>query len=461
MMGEQTTTCFFRNHLAPVAQAIAVDHFFLLEIMNVGEIFVARQEFSTHCLGYLEVSVGDRILLLHVGDDWKSKEKDWVYGENVKSRQRGWLPKICHVRVAATATAGEIFVARQKFVKVPHCVGYLEVSVGDKILLLHVGDDASSEEKDWIYGEAVQSGQRGWLPKSCYGQVVDDPGKPPHQCSLFELQVLLENKKVPQIDKMDRSLLEEALRTVRQWEKQDFVQLENHAKAFFGKKWSTRPDCTREELIDDMIQYRWGDKSQAAPTQKEPRGTPPASAITTPSSARSTASSPRRDHCPDERFAREVLRINTAIDYRGMLGFASGETISAELAKKKYRHLLLLLHPDKRTDSGILSAGGDQVCRSAWDRLTAAYAWAEKVTKGGVSVSARKAASQPPTTRSSSPQSCYGQSTRPRPPPGPPPKARQRTPPGRKSETSFGGGPIGPPPRPHPNFGALRIVVVD
>jgi len=172
MMGEQTTTCFFRNHLAPVAQAIAVDHFFLLEIMNVGEIFVARQEFSTHCLGYLEVSVGDRILLLHVGDDWKSKEKDWVYGENVKSRQRGWLPKICHVRVAATATAGEIFVARQKFVKVPHCVGYLEVSVGDKILLLHVGDDASSEEKDWIYGEAVQSGQRGWLPKSCYGQLA-------------------------------------------------------------------------------------------------------------------------------------------------------------------------------------------------------------------------------------------------------------------------------------------------
>ena len=149
-----------------------------------------------------------------------------------------------------------------------HCLGFLQVSVGDRIRILYVGDDASKEEMDWIYGEAVQSYQQGWLPKSCYGQVVDDPGKPPHQCSLFELQVFVGNKKVPQIDKMDRSLLEEALRTVQQWEKQAFAQLDNHAKVFFGKKWSTRPGCTLEELIDDMIQYRWGDKSKAAPTPR-------------------------------------------------------------------------------------------------------------------------------------------------------------------------------------------------
>ena len=86
----------------------------------IGETFVARQEFqrATHCFGYLEVAVGDSILLLHAGDDRKSEEKDWIYGEKVHCRQRGWLPKCCHVPVAALATAGEIFVARQEAVHV-------------------------------------------------------------------------------------------------------------------------------------------------------------------------------------------------------------------------------------------------------------------------------------------------------------------------------------------------------
>ena len=49
-------------------------------------IFVARQALqrATHCRGYLEVSVGDHILFLHAGDDWKSEEKDWIYGENLR-----------------------------------------------------------------------------------------------------------------------------------------------------------------------------------------------------------------------------------------------------------------------------------------------------------------------------------------------------------------------------------------
>ena len=84
----------------------------------------------------------------------------------------------------------EIFLARQDFPGVTHCFGFLQVSVGDQIRILYVGDDASKEEKDWIYGEAVQSYQQGWLPKSCYGQVVDDPGKPPHQFSLLQRIIL-------------------------------------------------------------------------------------------------------------------------------------------------------------------------------------------------------------------------------------------------------------------------------
>ena len=108
--------------------------------------------------------------------------------------------------------------------------------------------------------------------------------------------------------------------------------------------------------------------------------------------------------------------------------------------------MALQLHSDKRTETGIAKAGGLATCDSAWRRLTEARQWAERVLKEGT----RIAAAPPHSPPSAAPPSPADRSV-----------ARPPEPEGTKAHRLFGWGPLNPLPPPHPNFGALRVVVVD
>ena len=155
---------------------------------------------------------------------------------------------------------------------------------------------------------------------------------------------------------------------------------------------------------------------------------------------------PHRAERSDGTLAAEVTRILNAKDNRDVLGFTHGERASLKQARSLYKKLALQLHPDKRTEKGIEKAGGLQACDRAWIRLTQAHQWAERVLKEGVRIAA--APTHPPPSAAP-------------PPPAGMSVARPPEPEGTKAPRPFGWSPLDPLPPPHPNFGALRVVVVD
>ena len=167
---------------------------------------------------------------------------------------------------------------------------------------------------------------------------------------------------------------------------------------------------------------------------------------TTSVDAAKSTTSAHSAHRSDDTFVAEVWRILEAKSNREVLGFALGERSTLQKATSLYKKLTLRIHSDKRTETGIAKAGGLQACDRAWTRLTEARQWAERVLKEGTRIAAA-----PP---------------HPPPPAAPPPTAgmsvaRPPEPEGTKAPRLFGWDPLDPLPPPHPNFGALRVVVVD
>jgi hypothetical protein len=235
--------------------------------------------------------------------------------------------------------------------------------------------------------------------------VVDDE-KPPHLCSTEELRAIVHQKGVPHVERMSRDQLTNAIHKVKSWEAKSSDDLRKVAKDF---NWKIRPAGTHKELIKDMIDAAWGEESARpvpSPPEEKPKVAPeapgyPRSATTTAptagrplptpasqpvpltgsgrsssSTARPSTARPSSELPPEEALALEVRRINactSAKDYRNILGFAIGESLTLTLAKSRYRGLMLLLHPDKRTAAGEALAGGHEACENAYDRVCEAY----------------------------------------------------------------------------------------
>ena len=101
---------------------------------------------------------------------------------------------------------------------------------------------------------------------------------------------------------------------------------------------------------------------------------------------------------------------------------------------------------DQSTDEFAKDFAKKIACDRAWTRLTEARQWAERVLKEGT----RIAAAPPHPPSPAAPPPTAGMSV-----------ARPPEPEGTKAPRLFGWDPLDPLPPPHPNFGALRVVVVD
>ena len=147
-----------------------------------------------------------------------------------------------------------------------------------------------------------------------------------------------------------------------------------------------------------------------------------------------TSSSRRMSPCfvsEESQLAEDVKRINALkhTDYYNIIGSATSEVPTISVAKQKYRDLVL--HPDKRTGDLQELAGVSEACEKAFELVREANSWSEKVVV---------------TDWQSRP--VPGIQSKPPPPPG-------------SKSRSFGIGPLDPLPAPRPNFGVLRIMVVD
>ena len=262
------------------------------------------------------------------------------------------------------------------------------------------------------------------------------PNRKYHELTTHELKECARRRCLPQIDEMSRNGLMENLRIVDGWYARTLPRLAALAKEHGCP---VRPGSTHESLLIDMMNYSVGNRKAAVAAFSELTGTTSTDIANNTTPAHSAQRS-------DDTFAAEVRRLLEAKSNREVLGFALGERSTLQKATSLYKKLALRIHSDKRTETGIAKAGGLQACDRAWTRLTEARQWAERVLKEGTRIAAA-----PP---------------HPPPPAAPPPTAgmsvaRPPEPEGTKAPRPFGWGPLDPLPPPHPNFGALRVVVVD
>ena len=264
------------------------------------------------------------------------------------------------------------------------------------------------------------------------------PNRKYHELTTHELKECARRRCLPQIDEMSRNGLMENLRIVDGWHARTLPRLAALANEHGCP---VRPGSTRESLLIDMMNYSVGnlEKKAAVAAFSELTGTTSADIANNTTPAHSAQRS-------DDTFAAEVRRLLEAKSNREVLGFALGERATLQKATSLYKKLALRIHPDKRTEPGIAKAGGMDTCDSAWRRLTEARQWAERVLKEGT----RIATAPPHSPPSAAPPSPADRSV-----------ARPPEPEGTKAHRLFGWGPLNPLPPPHPNFGALRVVVVD
>ena len=257
-----------------------------------------------------------------------------------------------------------------------------------------------------------------------------------HELTTEELKECARRRCLPQIDEMSRNGLMENLRIVDDWYARTLPRLAVLAKEHGCP---VRPGSTHESLLIDMMNYIFGNRKAVVASFSELSG----STSTDIANNTTTTHSAQRS---DDTFAAEVRRLLEAKSNREVLGFALGERSTLQKATSLYKKLALRIHSDKRTETGIAKAGGLATCDSAWRRLTEARQWAERVLKEGT----RIATAPPHSPPSAAPPSPADRSV-----------ARPPEPEGTKAPRLFGWGPHNPLPPPHPNFGALRVVVVD
>lgn len=200
-----------------------------------------------------------------------------------------------------------------------------------------------------------------------------------------------------------------------------------------------------------------------APAEKPcpPRAAPAtalrASAAAPPAAAVPAAAPPPRNN--DEDLAAEVARISAERpwNWRGILGIQHGEEACHD---RRYRQLMKVLHPDKRTESGELLAGGREQCDDAIRIVQCALEMAKTAPRYAQGKAPAQAAPQTPawggcsaaTASAGYPRAAQAQAQtqanarlrRPSPPP---------LPEGDLSRAMMGG----PMPPPHPVTGRLFL----
>jgi len=321
---------------------------------------------------------------------------------------------------------------------------------------------------------------------------------PLYKQQLDELRKTAQEKGLPVQHGWERQTLEEHIEQVNKWEEMDCEQLRQVAKTHLG--YSKCTPATKAEMVQLLIGVTFGRAQDSAPslrpaaTSVPTRPAPPAASsvpkpatpLAEPASmpqpkampqqaafqstlprptaepapvassppAPATRSVPERPQATDMEFADEVRRINLvppgARDHIGIFGLMTDR----EQSKKRYRELILLLHPDKRRPALVERAGGKEACDSAMARVQAAW---ERVQRPNALVphpagypphvqtpaqARARAQAQAQTQQPQVPQP--GAPPQPPPPSGPPPV---RTPPP---------GPPPPPVLPHDGVYAAR-----
>lgn len=208
---------------------------------------------------------------------------------------------------------------------------------------------------------------------------------------------------------------------------------------------------------------------QAAPAQTSPPSSPPAAP--TPRSPPSVPDAPLNaplrlertcsstsppvpeTHSDDELVAevRRILQLQPK-DHMGVLNL-SEQSLSA--ANSRYRQLMRLLHPDKRTADAVHRAGGKERCDQAMARVQEAVKGVEAMLSRSTNLrNAEHLLQRPGPGRGSTVR---------RPPPRVP--ERDTTggplPPGSPPPRDLGRSPCWPLPRPSPPFGLCRVLIVD
>jgi len=129
--------------------------------------------------GYLALSKGTHIKLLHVGKEDNASESGWVYAEVVGTGEIGWL-RASNLRpedaaIACPAIRGassELTGVQKSVVKVASTIGggtqgYLSLCPGDEVFVEYVGC-AEYGDEGWLFGCRAGStggqGECGWFP---------------------------------------------------------------------------------------------------------------------------------------------------------------------------------------------------------------------------------------------------------------------------------------------------------
>ena len=298
-----------------------------------------------------------------------------------------------------------------------------------------------------------------------------------HKMMPDELMAFARKKGLPNVDRMDRDNLMEFIREVVKWESMEKSKLVQVADTH---GYSVMHGGSRDALLKSIISQAWGretwerERRETEPTSNSPsadslpaaaappRPQPsvgPTVGLLSPPAADSPSPKVADEESRAAALAAEVNRIMKVKGDRQVLGFLRGEPMTLKLAKTRYRQLMLLLHPDKRTAAGVEKARGLQACEKAMERVQEAH-------RNLVAVLSKHPAKHGGSGRSSSSSSSSSGKAHeavpapPRPHAAPPPQARPKPPPGSKPARKLGWGPIGPLPPPRPNFGMLRVVVV-
>ena len=167
----------------------------------------------------------------------------------------------------------------------------------------------------------------------------------------------------------------------------------------------------------------------------------------------------------DNAFAREVMRIRSARDHYAVLGVTPGGQSNLDSMRSRYKELALIIHADKRTDSGVALAGGVQACNDAWWRLTAAHEWANEAFDASMAASSQTRQVRIFRSQTAHPQQPPPQHAAPQRWPSSAATVncavKPKEPLGAKRSRPFGWGPLDPLPPPQHPFGYLYIRCCD
>lgn len=262
----------------------------------------------------------------------------------------------------------------------------------------------------------------------------------------------------------NRDNLMETLRLCKLFESMSYEQLQAFAKSHGLHAWADGEGSA----ADRMKRAFWPNAAPEGVRQPTP-SKPAVQESVTPSPPRAAPSKPVVHEAPaatersvqrsvpeaslqsDDDLIAEVRRILAAAstNYLAVLGL-QGREATVQAAQSRYRQLMRLLHPDKRTATGVARAGGREACDLAMGKVQEASKMAE------VALSRQEKARSAERLLASKP-------VRPPAPkaPGPPMEPPPPPPSGAPPERIFGVSQCQPLPRPVPPFSLCSVLIVN